>query len=267
MHVQHWVHVSRARLYLSNACTALGLWTICNCTLYSYRDKVPVFTPGTHAGSAMTNTYAIIALGNGSVQERKLGHHTAGAALPGTLTVLENTVANGVRRVVVTRPMGGGGADYYTFRAAETASIGLISAVGSSAAFGYHKAHSTAKLFYVPTPSNNLRPAARSVLTGIYHTIPLYSTVVHRLVPLSQVDVSAPTCVCDMAPPLGSTGSQGTIGRGSFASNCAHKPFGQVSERGGEGEGERDTRTERERERESYRVKSIACSLGGVYGL
>ena len=156
-----------------------------------FMQKMPVFTPGTHSGSAMTNTYAIIVLGNGTVQERKLGHHTAGVALkPASVTVLENEVVDGVRRVVVSRSMIGASPDHFTFTAAETRSLGLINAVGSGAEFGYHKAHSTAKLFYV--------------------------------------DVGDPTCVCDMAPLLGSTSSQGTIGRVSFASNCAPQPLGQM---------------------------------------
>jgi hypothetical protein len=92
-----------------------------------FMEKLPVFTPGTHSGSAMTNTYAIIALGNGTVQERKLGHHTAGVELPASVTVLENEVLDGVRRVVVSRPTLGKTSNHFTFKTMETQSLGCRS--------------------------------------------------------------------------------------------------------------------------------------------
>jgi hypothetical protein len=154
-----------------------------------FMDKLPVFTPGTHSGSTMTNTYAVVVLGDGSVQERKLGHHTPGVVLNATLEVISNVVTDGIRHVQLRRKLAGLTPDHYTFKQG-AASIGVINAIGSTPAFGYHKKHSTSKLFFV--------------------------------------DAGAPTCVCDDAPPLGSTESQGTIGRVSFRSNCAPRPFSQM---------------------------------------
>ena len=138
-----------------------------------FMDALPVYTPGTGGGSAMDNTWAVVVLGDGSVQERKLGHHAAGEELVPSVTVISNTVAanNGTRTVMVKRSLLGATVDHYTFRSApDTASVGAINAVGSSAQFGYHKKHAASKLYYV--------------------------------------DVEAPTCICNEAPPLGSTGAE-----------------------------------------------------------
>jgi hypothetical protein len=153
-------------------------------------DKLPIFTPGTSHGSAMDNTWAIIVSGDGSVQERKLGHHSPGTELTPSVTVVSNTVTDGVRVVVVSRALLGATADHYTFKSVDTPSIGMINAVGSSPTFGYHKKTASTKLYYC--------------------------------------DVDAPTCLCDDAPPLGSTSSQGTIGTVSFTRDCGPRPLGQM---------------------------------------
>ena len=43
-----------------------------------FRTSLPIASPGSHSGSAMDGTYAIIIDGNGSVSERVLGHHSPG---------------------------------------------------------------------------------------------------------------------------------------------------------------------------------------------
>eukprot|EP01052_Picozoa_sp_SAG31_P014249 SAG31_NODE_877_length_11303_cov_18.744556_9_plen_890_part_00 len=154
-----------------------------------FMDKLPVTTPGSHSGSAMDGTWAVIVLGNGQVEERKLGHHEAGTVLAPSVRVVSNSVVDGVRHVTLSRPFGGVTLDHYSFKKG-AAHVGMISAVGSSGTFGYHAAHATSKLYFV--------------------------------------DVGAPTCICDAAPPLGSTASQGTIGSVSFRSNCGKPPLGQM---------------------------------------
>ena len=154
-----------------------------------FMAKLPVTLPGSRSGSAMDGTYAVVALGDGSVQERKLGHHTAGTPLARSVTVVSNTVKDGVRTVVVSRPLQGASNNHFTFPKGAD-SLGLISAVGTSAQFGYHKSHASQKMYFV--------------------------------------DVGAPTCVCDEMPPLGSTESQGMIGTVAFTTNCGPLPLGQM---------------------------------------
>jgi hypothetical protein len=154
-----------------------------------FRDKLPVSSPGSHSGSAMDGTWAVVVLGNGSIVERKLGHHAAGTVLAQQVKVISNLVVDGVRHVMLSRPFAGATADHYSFQAQAT-NLGFISAVGTGGDFGYHAGHATSKLYLV--------------------------------------DVGAPTCVCDAQPPLGSTESQGTIGRVSFRTNCGKLPLGQM---------------------------------------
>jgi hypothetical protein len=126
-----------------------------------FLDKLPVFTPGSHSGSAMEGTWAVVALGDGTVQERKLGNHLPGMELTSSITVTSNVVKDGVRTVVLTRALAGATADHYTFNT-DAQSIAVINAVGSSAAFGYHKKHSSSKLYYVDAgewaPNANICP-------------------------------------------------------------------------------------------------------------
>ena len=156
-----------------------------------FMDKVPTSTPGAGAAavSAMDNTYAVICAGDGSIAEFKLGHHRAGTVLAPSLAVVSNTVAGGVRQVVVTRKATGVTADHYTFDSTAS-NLGMINAVGNTSYVSYHRAHASAKLYYV--------------------------------------DAGAPTCVCDYRPPLGSTASQGTLGSNAFASNCNPAPLSEM---------------------------------------
>eukprot|EP01050_Picozoa_sp_SAG11_P040134 SAG11_NODE_17281_length_523_cov_0.849057_1_plen_174_part_11 len=73
---------------------------------------------GAGFGSAnMVGTYAVIveAGGAGSVSERKLGQHLAGTELKASLKVMRSSVTNGRRTVVLSRPLKGDTADYYSF--------------------------------------------------------------------------------------------------------------------------------------------------------
>ena len=83
------------------------------------------------------------------VVEQKLGDHAAGTQLKQQFTLVSDTAdtqAN-TRSSVLDRSMAGSDADHYTFDVAKlTKGIPVIVAYGTSADFGYHKAHATATL-------------------------------------------------------------------------------------------------------------------------
>ena len=95
--------------------------------------------------TAMNGAYAIVVLGDGTVQERRLGDHMAGNVLPVSVKVVNNTVSQGLRTVELVRPLA---APAFTFHP-NTVMINFINAVGSSADFGYHKAKATDSLYLV----------------------------------------------------------------------------------------------------------------------
>jgi hypothetical protein len=104
---------------------------------------------------AMAKAYAIIVDGNGAVSERQLGtgagvsgEHQPGVLLAPSVTVKSNTVTDGKRTVVLTRPLQGLTAQHATLSAA-AAGIPIIAAVGSSKTLSYHKVRGAADLFLV----------------------------------------------------------------------------------------------------------------------
>jgi len=137
---------------------------------------------GGGGAGAMNNAYAIICDGTGAVTERKLGNHEPGSALAPSIKVTSNTVANGVRTVVLSRPMAGLTSDHFSFDSTST-SIGYLSAVGTSPTLAYHKEKISGTMYFV--------------------------------------DVGAPSCLC-------SGGAGGTIGTGTFRSDCGPRPLGQL---------------------------------------
>lgn len=109
------------------------------------------FGVGFNAQLMQDAPYTIIVEGE-KVSERKLGKHVAGQLLTPSITILSNTVADGVRTVVVRRPLAGATASHYTFDAS-VLSLPFISAVGVSGTFGPHGAapHGAAELRLWPT--------------------------------------------------------------------------------------------------------------------
>merc|ERR1712142_280236 len=81
--------------------------------------------------------YTIVVDGTGNVSERKLGDHDSGSVLPSSLTVISNSVKDGVREVVMTRAFAGKTPDHYSFET-KTSSIPMISASGLGSTFAYH---------------------------------------------------------------------------------------------------------------------------------
>ena len=81
---------------------------------------------------------AIIVSGNGTVFEQKLGDQQAGKRLALSVKVVSNTVANGLRTVVLTRSLKGLTPDHFTFDVTAP-SIPYINAIGRASTFAYHK--------------------------------------------------------------------------------------------------------------------------------
>lgn len=100
--------------------------------------------------------YAIIITGDRpeNVVERKLAFHGPGDVLNRSLTVKSNTVLNGLRTVVVTRPLKGLSEKHYSFDPTKP-SWPFINAMGCSLAFAQHCGHaaSTMNLLAAEVPS------------------------------------------------------------------------------------------------------------------
>lgn len=109
------------------------------------------FGVGLNATLMFDQPYALVANASG-VSEQKLGtcgdegQHCAVDQLEPSVTVVSNTVVNGVRTVVMTRPMRGKTADYFTFDATKDQTLRLITAVGESQVFAHHRAHGPAEI-------------------------------------------------------------------------------------------------------------------------
>lgn len=104
---------------------------------------------------AMAKAYAIIVDGDGAVSERQLGtgagvsgEHQPGVLLAPSVTIKSNTVTDGKRTVVLTRPLRGLTAQHATLSAA-AAGIPIIAAVGNSKKLSYHKARGATDMFLV----------------------------------------------------------------------------------------------------------------------
>jgi hypothetical protein len=119
-------------------------------------------------GVSMIGTnWTLVMFPNGTVQERKLGNHEPGYVLPPSITVTSNTVANGVRKVIVTRSIAGVQSDNYKFDPSAN-QVTFINAIGGSADFTFHKKKE--------------------------------SSVIYLL------ELDYPTCVCDVAADQGTIG-------------------------------------------------------------
>lgn len=93
--------------------------------------------------SAMANLpYSIIVLGNGTIQEWKLGNHEMGNLLPSSIKILRNLVVGKVRRVEFVRNIKN---SYYDFSG--TMNLPLLVAEGQSPNFGYHRSRGATKMY------------------------------------------------------------------------------------------------------------------------
>jgi hypothetical protein len=98
--------------------------------------------------------WTLVVLGNGTVGERNLADQKAGTPLPPSVSVVRSSVADGVRTVLLSRPLQGKSASYYSFTPSATdASVPIITALGNGAQFDYHKAKSLAVITLLPVGS------------------------------------------------------------------------------------------------------------------
>jgi len=113
-----------------------GLATL---TLTGPPDKWFALSLGSPHFDMADKPYTIVVDGKGNVQERKLGDHDPGQVLAASLRVLSNSVVDGQRRVVVSRPFKGHTVDHFTFDPS-TSTIPVLAASGNGPNFAYHGA-------------------------------------------------------------------------------------------------------------------------------
>ena len=123
--------------------------SLANITL---RGPASVWFGAAFGGRAMADApWTVVVAGNGSVSERKLGDHVAGTLLTPSVTVVSATVEGGTRTVVVSRPLKGASANYFTFSVgASDTTIPILTAIGSTANYGYHKNKAPVALTLLP---------------------------------------------------------------------------------------------------------------------
>ena len=110
------------------------------------------FGVGFFAETMLDAPYAIIVDGTGAVSERRLANHNSGRLLKTTVKVSSNTVANGMRTVVLSRPALSADPDYANFTLTDL-TIPFISAVGSTPTLSFHKTKTASTLSLWPSSS------------------------------------------------------------------------------------------------------------------
>ena len=103
------------------------------------------FGVGFNTHSMANSPYTIVVDGHGSVTEHALGDHTAGIVLNTSVKVIRQSVVDGKRTVVLTRPLKGLTPLYHDFDLRQL-SVDFISAIGSTSTFGYHKSKTVGTL-------------------------------------------------------------------------------------------------------------------------
>eukprot|EP01084_Bolivina_argentea_P258907 436667_1 len=120
------------------------------------------FGLGFNAQQMADQPYAII-INSTNVWEQQLGvgagcqqsgDHCAGIILNNSLKLISNTVENNIRIVHIQRLLIGAAPNYYSFEPYEIASINLITAIGESQTFAYHKAHSNTLISLITSKDN-----------------------------------------------------------------------------------------------------------------
>jgi len=114
--------------------------------------------------------YTIVVDGKGNVEERKLGNHSPGTLLASSVRVTSNSVKDGVRSIILTRPFRGATGDHYSF-SVETPNIPVLAASGSSPTFSYHgpktRTGGTLSLAGVEAPSCLCNQGTKGSINGI----------------------------------------------------------------------------------------------------
>jgi hypothetical protein len=89
------------------------------------------------------------------VSERQIGtcgseaEHCPGDVLSASITLKSNSVSDGRRTVVLTRPMIGASEKHYTFSPVSQSTVNFITAIGNTQMFAYHKAHMPSVMTFV----------------------------------------------------------------------------------------------------------------------
>ncbi|XP_045180973.2 uncharacterized protein LOC123540207 [Mercenaria mercenaria] len=102
------------------------------------------FGIGFNASHMSDSPYTIIVSSVG-IQERQIGtcgseaEHCPGDALETSIHVVSNKVSDGIRTVILSRPLKGKTNKHYTFDPSAQSQIDMISAIGSTEIFAYHK--------------------------------------------------------------------------------------------------------------------------------
>jgi len=124
------------------------------------------FGVGFNAAAMKDLPYAIIVDGKGAVTERKMVDHGPGTLLNASLTVVESSVANGVRTVKITRPVSSLTKDHYALPTTP-GEINMITAIGNTPELAYHKSRTGAKLVLLPTNTSSClcKPTVQKYLT------------------------------------------------------------------------------------------------------
>jgi len=150
------------------------------------------FGVGLDASMMTDSPYTLIASDSGVI-EQKIGtcgseaEHCPGDKLSSMVIVVSNTVVSGKRTVVMTRQLKGITKNHYSFNLSQS-DIRMITAVGDTQVFAYHKAHG-------PTQ-------------------------------ISLTSVGSSTCVCESS--AGSLCDNGGTGCGKFVKNCVASPAGDL---------------------------------------
>jgi hypothetical protein len=108
------------------------------------------FGIGFNAQNMADLPYAIIVDGNGKVSERKLGSHAPGTVLAASLTVTSSSTVDGMRKVVLSRPVAAKTKDHFAIPTTP-GQINLITAIGNTVEIAYHKARTGALITLLPT--------------------------------------------------------------------------------------------------------------------
>lgn len=152
------------------------------------------FAVGFNAVQMSDSPYTII-VNSSMVQERQIGtcgseaEHCPGDQLNNSVTIQSSKTENGIRTVVLTRPLKGMSSKYYSFDPSKDSQINIIAAIGKDQVFAYHKNHSAGVL-------------------------PLLSP-------------SEPTCICDMGSTGSLCETNGTNCQ-TFTKNCVPGPAGEL---------------------------------------
>ena len=115
--------------------------------------------------SVMLNTYAIVAYGTDTIEERKFESSGAtnpeGSVLSPVITVLNDSVTNSIRKVEVLRDVSGYPTDYFDFSGINDGDeIDFIWAIRSPSQFRYHDDRDDGKLkFNAPTVEPTYQPS------------------------------------------------------------------------------------------------------------